>query len=645
MRTFVPFVVVGLATGSVYGIAGMGLVLTYKTSGIFNFAHGAIATVAAYLFYEFHVRHGWPWPIAGLVAIFVVGPVLGMLLERLAYVLALASSSMKIVATVGLLISVQALAVLWYGPVTRDFPQFLPTRSFDVGGVNVGSDQFIVFVLGLAALGGLYAFFRTSRLGLAMRGVVDDPDLLCLTGTCATVVRRWAWIIGSSFAALSGILLAPSLGLDGLLLTLLVVQAFGAAAIGAFSSLPLTYVGGLVIGVGAALATKYVAGVPALGGIPPSLPFIVLFAVLLFSPKGRLAEVGTETRRRVVERTPLSPRRKAVGLTALAIGLVLIPALVGTRLPVYTSGLLFVPLFLSLGLLVQTSNQVSLCQMGFAAVGGAAFSHLSHGLGIPWPVALLGAGLAAVPIGAFIAIPAIRLSGLYLALATFGFGVLLERMGYTSMFLFGRDGRRPAPRPHLPGVDLHTDTGYYYVVLAVVLLCFVLVVAVNRSRLGRLLRAMADSPVALATHGTNVNLTRVLVFCISAFLAGIAGGLMGPLTGTTTALSFNSFQSLIILAVLAMSVAFAPGPVLSAVVAAAAFVVIPSYFRSPTVAQWLQANFGVSALVAALAETGRLRMGIGPGTVERARARLRASPVATRTASARSAAPVGTVGS
>src|SRR6202035_5829550 len=111
----------------------------------------------------------------------------------------------------------------------------LPTSTIRVLGVNVGWDQITVILIALASTAALYYFFRFIRLGVAMRGVVDDPSLIAMTGESPVVVRRWAWIIGATFASLSGVLLAPSLSLNGLILTELVVQAFGAAAIGYFS--------------------------------------------------------------------------------------------------------------------------------------------------------------------------------------------------------------------------------------------------------------------------------------------------------------------------------------------------------------------------------------------------------------------------
>src|SRR5439155_13862780 len=174
---------------------------------------------------------------------------------------------------------------------SRYVPAFLPTDRIHLPGVYVTADQIILVVFAAASAAALYAFFRTSRLGISMRGAVDDPDLLGLSGTSAGRVRTWAWMIGFVFAAASGILLAPLVGLDAVLLTLpLVLAGAGAAAVGLFSSLPMTYAGGLLIGVIAYVGRKYASDVPVLNNFPNYLPFIVLFLVLLFAPRHRLFE-------------------------------------------------------------------------------------------------------------------------------------------------------------------------------------------------------------------------------------------------------------------------------------------------------------------------------------------------------------------
>ena len=195
------------------------------------------------------------------------------------------------VATIGLLLIVLGVGALWYGGLSgATVPQYLPSSQFSLGGVNVTWGQVIVFAVALVGATGLYFFFRIFRLGMAMRGIVDVPELVDLNGENPTRVRRWAWIIGTIFATAAGLLISPSLGLDATVITLLVVQAFGAAAIGYFSSLPLTFIGGLVIGLLASFGAEYSVDVSWLSGLPGGIPFIVLFLVLIFMPARKLAD-------------------------------------------------------------------------------------------------------------------------------------------------------------------------------------------------------------------------------------------------------------------------------------------------------------------------------------------------------------------
>jgi len=597
MNALLPFVILGITAGSVYGLTGTGLVLTYKTSGIFNFAQGAVATTGAYVFYILHddVLHLPAVPTA-LICVFVLGPVLGLGMEAMARRLADASATMKVVATIGLVLVVQGFFSATFGTLARTFPAWLPQHTVKVGGVFVGEDQMIITGIALAATVALFLFFRRTRLGLAMRGVVDNPELLDLGGTSPAAVRRWAWIIGSSFATLAGILLAPTLNLDATVLTLLVVQAFGAAAIGRFRSLPVTYAGGLVIGIIASVATKYVVtGSAALAGLPASIPFIVLFLVLIFTPRSRLAD------RRVARPRPAAvyaapARVQLAGAVVLGVVLLAVPHLVNAgQLPYWSDGLTQVVLFLSLGLLVRTSGQVSLCQAAFAAIGAATMGHLTAGFGLPWGAALLLAGLAAVPIGAFIAIPAIRLPGVFLALATFGFGVTMQQMGYPLWIMFGSSSLGQAVnRPSFAQGDI----AYYYLALVFAVAAGLLVVWLVRSRLGRLLAGLADSPVALATHGTSVVVTRVLVFCIAAFLAAVSGALFGGVVHTVTSSDFTAFSSLTLLALLVMMLGREPWYAFGA---GFALVIIPSWISTGgTVGDWLNVLFGASAVQVAI---------------------------------------------
>ncbi|HVW33380.1 MAG TPA: ABC transporter permease [Acidimicrobiia bacterium] len=585
-----PYLVVGITAGSLYGLAGTGLVLTYKTSGVFNFAHGAVAAVAAYLFYELHYTHGVAWPVALVVTTVGFAVVAGAVLEQLARRLADVGPVGSVVATVGLLVAIQAAIQLIAGGDVKTFPPFLPTSTFRLGGVNVEWGQLATVVLAAGIAGGTGLYLRVTRLGMAMRAVVDAPDLLAISGSSPVRVRRTAWMIGSALAAVTGVLIAPALGLEPFLLTLLVVQAFGAAAIGRFTNLTGTFLGGLLMGVLAAVATRLAAEHASLAGLPSSVPFLMLFAALLVTRKGSLVEWARPSRERAAGPGPVGRWNRPLAAAAVIVVLVA-PHVVGSRLPTFTSAAAFVVMFLSLALLTSTSGQVSLCHAAFAAVGASTMAHLTTGAGLPWALALIGAGAAAVPLGIAVSLPAIRLSGIYLALATFAFGILMQRIVFNYAVMFGHTGARTVARPSFGGPPVG-DVAYFYVVAAAAAVTLLVVAMVIRARLGRALRALGDSPVALSTAGASVNVTLVLVFCLSAFLAGVAGALMAGATGVTTAVSFGPFQSLIWLAVLGI---FGRGLVRPALLAALAFT-LPATYLGDLRTEWLNIGFGVLAI-------------------------------------------------
>lgn len=610
MSTWTPFLIIGITAGSVYAITGMGLVLSYRTSGIFNFSYGAMAAGAAYLYYELHTRMGLPSWLSLILVLFVAGPLFGLGFEIIGRGLDGVSTTAKIVATVGILLGIEALIVVVFGAQGKPFPTFLPRGTYSLSGVRVGIDQTITITVGVASMSALYAFLRWTRLGVAMRAVVESSELIGLNGISANAIRSVASIIGATFAAMAGLLLAPTTGLDPLILTLLVVQAFSSAAVGAFSSLPLTYLGGIAVGIAYALADKLAAGpashVQWVQGLPASTPFIVLFLVLLLSPPGRLREVGLEGSQERTYRAPGSPVVRRAGILASLAVVAAVPWIVGVRLPIYTSALALTIVFGSLSLLVRTSGQISLAHYGFAAVGGAAMAHLAHGAHVPWLVALLLSGAIAVPVGVLLAVPAIRLSGLYLALATFGFGILLANLVYPVHFMFGPFGSLHVPRPKLLFIDGSDPRTFYYVVAGIAGLTLASIVVIERSRLGRILRGLADSPRALTVRGTSVNATRAVVFGISAFFAAVGGAAYASSVGFVSTSSYPWLNSLVMLAVLFM---VGHGTVRAPLLAAWAFVVVPSYVTDAKLVESFPILFGVSAVLVSMNafDTSRLK--------------------------------------
>jgi branched-subunit amino acid ABC-type transport system permease component len=601
-RLLVVGAVVTLSVDEERGCCQQRLKIDPLAAGVFNFGHGALAAGGAFLFYTLHNQHGVSWPIAVLVTLGLFALIVGPAMELLTRSLTGAPAAISVVVTVGLFLAVDGFLLLQYGDITRQAPPFLPTDGVTVDGVLISWAQMISSGLALAAAIALYRLLRSTRLGMSMRAVVDNPELVALTGQEATRVRRVAWMIGSSFAALSGILLAPTLGLDATLLTLLVVQAFGGCAIGFFSSLPMTYVGGLIVGVAAAVATDIFTTFP-LSQLPPAVPFIVLMGILLVAPLSKLPRSRVIAKSLASTARPLS-RTAATALAVVsAVALVALPHVVGTYLPVWISAMSSVVILASLALLIWTSGQISLCQISFAALGATTMAHLTEN-GVPWLIALLLAGVLTVPVGALIAIPAIRFSGIYLALITFGFGLFIQYLVYPSFLMFGSTLAIHAKRPHLGFVAADTsDTWQYYVALAVAACSLGVLILVNRSRFGRLLRGLSESPTMLSTLGLSLNATRLILFCISAFFAGIGGALTST-QFVTSAVSFNPIQSLMLVALLGVCGIFGGRLILTAVVAALVLSVLPGYVTSFD-ADHQVLYFGLAAVIGGLVIANR----------------------------------------
>ncbi|MEX5635893.1 ABC transporter permease subunit [Parafrankia sp. FMc2] len=595
MDTFLPFIVAGLVTGSVLGLAGTGLVLTYKTSGIFNIGHGAIAAAAAFVFYWLHIDQELNWWLSGILAVFVFGPLAGLLLSAVSLKLSNQRPALKVVATVGLVLLVQGLATVKYGFNALRPEPFLPkaTEIVRVGGVNITYAQLTIIAISLVAVGLLYYFFRVSRTGLAMRAVVNDPDLVALHGTSPRGVQGLSWSIGSSFAALSGVLIAPTAGIDSVTMTFLVVQAFGAAAVGAFSNIPLTYAGALVIGVFSNVITKFAIDAPALRGLNTALPFIVLLIALMAIPKRRLDLPSRSEQPPKIPYQGPATTRVIAGVVVLAL-LLLGPVLFDGQLTYLTVGLTQTIVLFSLGLLVRTAGMVSLCQAVFAAIGAVTFAQVAEAWNLPWVIGVLLSALIVVPVAGLLALPAIRLQGLFLALATLGFGLSMEAWAYQKDWFFGTTGTgRPMPRPG----GMESDESWYYVVVAFFVVGALLMIVIHASRLGRTLRGLSEAPLAVRTLGLNTNLLRLIVFCIAGYFAGIGGILYGSTINYTVLGDqyYAAYYSLVLVATLALMPFREPWYAVVAVVSA----LVPAFWHSPNAQPWLNVLFGFAAIVVA----------------------------------------------
>jgi branched-chain amino acid transport system permease protein len=305
--------------------------------------------------------------------------------------------------------------------------------------------------------------------------------------------------------------------------------------------------------------------------LKPALPFILLVGALLVRPERRLPE-------RI--RTPdegVPPALRTTLLIAGAAVLLAIPlsnVLSDFSLIVGTKGLVFACVTLSLVLLTGLSGQVSLMQMSFAGVGAVVLSEL--GTGVPWLVGMAVAGLAAGALGCLVAVPVLRLRGIYLALLTLAFAILMDGLFFGNSRIMGGGGSILVPKPEILGVDLDSDQALFVVASATAALFAVVFLAVRRSSFGRMLSAMRDSPPACQTLGMSLVSVKLRVFGLSAALAGLAGGLFGSFQSRVGQLDFLYFRSLTVLLVAAI---FGITSVTGAFLGAFFFVVLPEVLR------------------------------------------------------------------
>ena len=544
MEKFLVFTIVGLSLAAIYAVVASGLVLTYTTTGIFNFAHGAAGMLAAFAYWQLRFDWDWPAPVALAVVLLVLAPAFGLLLERVIMRgLVGTSEATKLVVSISLLAFMIGLAnLIWEPGASRPMETFFRGERVDLGPTTVTYHQVITVVVAILVAVGLRFLLYRTRVGVAMRANVDDRSLALLNGARPDRVALFSWAIGTSLAALGGILIAPSVNLDSGTLSLIIVNAYAAAIFGRLRSLPLTFVGAIVVG----LAEGYLAGyAPSdnqyLASFRPAVSVLILFVILLVLPNPRL-----RSRERAREFFPAPSFEGAMLFAGLVIFGAAIMATTLNQVDQITYGQLFPIGIVALSLvpLLGFAGQISLAQMSFAGIGAVVMAH--HGGGGD-PLGLLYAVLVAAAVGALVALPVLRLSGIYLALATAAFAVALDRWVFNlpdfdigpvhfSMFELGS---APVDTLVIFGYEINTPTRHLVFGAIAFVAVAMLVVAIRRSAFGRRLLAIRDSEAACATFGMSLVGTRLAVFTLSAGIAGLGGAIFGTQLGSVTPTRFD----------------------------------------------------------------------------------------------------------
>ncbi|MDX6266457.1 MAG: branched-chain amino acid transport system permease protein livM [Frankiales bacterium] len=555
MSDFLTFTVIGIVVGATYAVAASGLVLTYATSNVFNMAHGAVGMFMTFTYWEVHVHQGWPTWLSLLFVLGFAAPALGLFLERIMMRrLTDAPVAISLVVTVGLLVALIGVAQVIWQPSGRNIDEFFVGKGVNIGSVRVTVHQFITLGIAMLVAGGLYLLLNRTRIGTAMRAVVDNRELLALHGARPNLLSGLAWALGSSLAALAGILLAPQLTLDYTTLTLLVISAYAAAMVGRLKSLPRTFLGAIVLGLVSNYAQWAYNSIDPqiikdsqglLYGIKVSLATIFLLVVMVLLPQEKLS-IGRITGTKL---PPLPSWRKTFAWAAvlLAAGWFLTGSLGEARNSQFGQAMCLPLIMLSLVLLVGYGGDISLCQLSFVGIGGVITAKGFHvgSLGFKPQISLVSIVAAFVItglVGVLVAIPALRLRGLYIGLGTLAVAAAMDHIVFESQ-IFGLGAQGASRDVGRPGW-LQSERSFAMAVVVAFVVMAIVVLAIRRGKYGRILLATRDSQAACATLGFSTTLTRIAVFGVSAGLAGVAGVFYGGMRASVGTTDFFFFKSL-----------------------------------------------------------------------------------------------------
>ncbi|MFD5488181.1 ABC transporter permease subunit [Streptomyces sp. CH8.1] len=567
MGDLLVLVLSGLVSGALYALLATGLVLSYSASGLFNFAHGATAYLCALTFYELHSGLGWPAVPAALLVVFVLAPGLGWGLDRLMFRrLARVGETAQIVATIGLLVALPA-AGLWAvelladagAPVKPAENRFglpgvgpSPAKSWQLtDGVGIDSDQLITWVVTALVAVALWVLMRHTRIGLLLRAAVDNRSLTELRGISADRLSSVAWMIASVLAGLAGVLATPLLGLSAHDFTLFLFVSATAAVIGRFASVPLAFAGGLGLGVLQNLVAGYASFAESVTGFRTAVPFLILFGgLLVLTRRSRTAGVAAVDAPPVDHLAGASWGRRW-GVWAAGAGLLCV-ALYTVTTPFWSGllaqGLAVALVFMSFTVVTGLGAMVSLAQ-GTFVTGAALVAGLLMSRGWPFVAALAVGTCAAALLGALVALPALRLGGRSLALATLALAFLADQVLFQLRWLRNGDTGWSVPRPVVGPVDLSDDRALGVALVVLVALVAAGLTALRGSPSGRAMLAVRSAPAAAVASGVSVLRTKLLLFTLSAGLAGFGGVLYASYNTRITATDFTAMTGLVWLAV------------------------------------------------------------------------------------------------
>jgi ABC-type branched-subunit amino acid transport system permease subunit len=578
MSSYIFFALLGIGSGGVFALLAAGLVLKYRSSGVVDFGHGAVAMFIAYVYLGLKSsgQLELPWVVIphqitlsshpyGTLLSLILGLVYSAVLGAILYVLIYrplrrASQLIRVCASVGTMLYLQAVAVLNFGTTTKSTPAILPSGEVHLFGITpVPAGYFWLAGLSILLTAVVAAIYRFTRFGLATRAAAENEQGAAVTGISADRIAGGNWVIASMLAGFAGIMIAPLSTVNPTSYTLFIVPVLGITLIARFRSFAIAGVAAFVLAMFQTELAKLPAIFPNLStgwqqGLPQAVPFIVVIGAMMLISRGIGARGELATQRNPSLGFPRRPYLTTAGvLVAGTVAILAFHALLDEAF-MYSIGMACVAL--SVVVLTGYLGQVSLAQMSFAGISAVVLCHLTASVGIPFPFTLLLASLVAVPIGVVVGLPALRVRGVNLAIVTLATAYVIDTILTNWVSFGGGLGGLVVPKPTVFGFNLGIEQGNHYPrvvfgLMALVIVCLVglMVARLRRAPTGRMMIAVRSNERAAAAAGIDVARTKLFAFALSAWIAGLGGCLLAYQGQNVSPTSFQTFTSLGLLAV------------------------------------------------------------------------------------------------
>ena len=548
MEQLLGFALPGIPYGCTYAIVAVGLVLTYQATGVFNFAFGAQAFAAAFVFTVLTENDHMSGFLAFVISVLVMSPLIGLAFDRFIFRhVPNSNTTAKLVCSITLLVGIPAILPVIFGPQNLDdtatiFPFFNPNVVyFSILGTPINGNYVATISVTAVVLVALTILLRFTSLGLQMRGAVESRRLVQLDGVNSGGVVAVAWAISSFMAGLAGVLLAPSIGtFQSDSYATLMVAAIAAAAWGLLRSIPIATGVAILIGVVSTTLQGYLpTGSLLYSAVLPSLPFFVLVGALLILPGMRALDASRDPLATVdppppptamVSRAPQMDRIIRIAWWVVLAGfcvsmLTWIPP---TWTSVFNAGLALSTVFLSITLITGMAGQLSLFQATLAGVGAFTAAQLASHLGINMLLGALVGAVFAAAVAVIIALLSLRLRGLGLALMTLAAALLFDNTFFNAVPITGGAQGLTLKESWFRTDAFFNFNGHalFLLSIAVLAFCVFVVLLVRKGTVGRNLAAMRGSETAAAGLGINLTWQRITVFALAGAIAGIGGVLV-----------------------------------------------------------------------------------------------------------------------